>query len=378
MKIGIIGAGPAGLYFALLMKKREPRHEIEIVEQNPPDRTYGWGLVFSGRALSFLEESDHDSYVDIARRLEIWSEQAIVHKGQRVAVGGSTFSGIARIDLLRILQERCQNLGVKIRFQTRAADLEFFSGCDLVVAADGVNSVVRGKYQEHFQPSLDVRSNKYVWYGTKQPFDALTLTFRENHDGVFVAHSYRHSKSGSTFIVECDAPTWAKAGFESMSDEESRCYCEEVFKEDLHGHPLLSNKSIWINFVVVNNRYWSYKNVVLIGDALRTVHFSIGSGTRTALEDAIALDRAFPVNEDVEAALKEFEQRRRPAADRLLEVAHHSLVWYERFRDKMPLDPIPFAYDYMMRGGRVDHEKLRVRDPQFVAAYEAYVRKDEG
>jgi anthraniloyl-CoA monooxygenase len=372
MKIGIIGGGPAGLYFALLMKKRDPAHEIGIVEQNPPDSTYGWGVVFSGRALSFLEESDRDSYADIARSLEIWDEQAIVHKGQRIAIRGGTFSGLARIDLLRILQEHCRKRGVKIRFQTRVADAEIFSDCDLIVGADGVNSVARQKYREHFQPSLDARSNKYIWYGTHRRFDGLTLTFHENKDGVFVAHSYRNSKGSSTFIVECDASTWVKAGFESMSDAESRHYCEEVFKQDLGGHPLLPNKSIWINFVVVNNRRWSYKNIVLIGDALRTVHFSIGSGTRTALEDAIALDRAFAANEDVEAALAEFERSRRPAGDRLLEVAHHSLIWYENFRDKMHLDPIPFAYDYMMRGGKVDHEKLRQRDPEFVAGYEAY------
>ncbi|MGH7770458.1 MAG: FAD-dependent monooxygenase [Candidatus Binatia bacterium] len=372
MNIGIIGGGPAGLYFALLMKKDNPSHEIEIVEQNPPDSTYGWGVVFSGRALSFLEESDRDSYADIARSLELWDRQGIVHKGQRVAIRGSTFSGLTRIDLLRILQEHCRKAGVKFRFRTQVSDPERFSDHDLVVGADGVNSIVRQKYREYFQPTLDVRSNKYVWYGTNQRFDSLTLIFRQNQAGVFVAHSYSHSKSASTFIVECDAPTWVKAGFESMTDEESRTYCAEVFKDDLGGHPLLSNKSAWINFVVVGNRRWSYKNIVLIGDALRTVHFSIGSGTRTAFEDAIALYRAFAASENVEAALREFERSRRPTADRLLEVAHHSLVWYENFRDKMHMDPIPFAYDYMMRGGRVDHEKLRERDPDFVAAYEAY------
>ncbi len=372
MRIGIVGGGPAGLYFALLMKKHKPAHEIRVVEQNPADNTYGWGVVFSDRALSYLEESDHDSYVDIADSLEIWDKQAIVHRGQRVAIEGSIFSGIARIQLLRILQAHCQRLGVKIQFETTVTDLEAFSDCDLIVGADGVNSFIREEYSAHFQPSLDVRSNKYVWYGTNQTFDALTLTFRENQDGVFVAHSYRHSKKTSTFIVECNAATWAKAGFDSMSDEESRSYCEELFKDDLGGQPLLSNKSIWINFIVVNNQRWSYKNVVLIGDALRTVHFSIGSGTRTALEDAIALYQAFSANRDVAMALREFEEARKPVGSQLLEIAHHSLIWYENFRDKMGLDPIPFAYDYMMRGGRVDHEKLRERDPEFIAAYEAY------
>ena len=373
MKIGIVGGGPAGLYFALLMKGLNPSHEIRLVEQNAPNNTYGWGVVFSDRALSFLEESDPDSHLDITNSLEIWDELVIVHKGQPVAIDGSTFSGITRIDLLRILQEHCQRRGIDIRFETRVTDLDVFSDCDLIVGADGVNSFVRQKYGEYFQPSLDVRSNKYIWYGTNQLFDALSLIFRENQFGAFVAHAYRYNRTTSTFIVECDAATWEKAGFASMSDAESRTTCEEVFKEDLDGHPLLSNKSLWVNFVVVSNRHWFHNNTVLVGDALRTVHFSIGSGTRTALEDAIALSRAFERHgENVQAALQEFEKNRRPPGSQLQKVAHRSLLWYENFRNIMHLDPIPFAYDYMRRGGRVDHGSLRQKAPGFIAAYEAY------
>lgn len=373
MKIGIVGGGPAGLYFALLMKKLDPSHEIRLVEQNAPNNTYGWGVVFSDRALTFLEDSDPDSYLDITNSLEIWDNLVIVHKGQPVAVDGSTFSGITRIDLLHILQEHCRSRGIDICYETRITDLDVFSDCDLIVGSDGVNSFVRQIYSDYFQPALDVRSNKYIWYGTKQVFGALSLIFRQYQAGAFVAHVYRHNQTTSTFIVECDAATWEKAGFATMSDAESQATCEEIFREDLCGHPLLSNKSLWINFVVVTNRRWFHNNIILVGDALRTVHFSIGSGTRTALEDAIALSRAFERHGDnVQAAFQEFEKSRKPPGSQLLEVAHKSLVWYENIRNIMHLDPIPFAYDYMMRGGRVDHRSLRLRAPEFIAAYEAY------
>ena len=373
MKIGIAGGGPAGLYFALLMKQLKAAHEIRLLEQNSANATYGWGVVFSDRAVSFLENSAPDFHHDIKSNLEIWDKLVILHKGRPVAIDGSVFSGISRIQLLHILHEHCRRRGVELQFETRLADPAIFSDCDLIVGADGVSSFVRQKYRAFFQPSLELRSNKYIWYGTPRLFDALSLIFRENQDGVFVAHAYRYNQTTSAFIVECDAATWEKAGLASMSDTESRTYCEKVFEKDLHGHPLLSNKSIWINFVVVRNRRWHHDNVVLIGDALRTVHFSIGSGTRTAFEDAIALAGAFERHgEDVHAALQRFENIRKPSADQLLEVAQKSVAWYENMRCLMHLDPIAFAYDYMMRGGKVDHESLRRKAPKFIAAYEAY------
>ena len=373
MKIGIVGGGPAGLYFALLMKKLKAAHEIRLLEQNSANATYGWGVVFSDRAVSFLENSAPDFHHDIKSNLEIWDKLVILHKGRPVAIDGSVFSGISRIQLLHILHEHCRRRGVELQFETRLTDPAIFSDCDLIVGADGVSSFVRQKYSAFFQPSLELRSNKYIWYGTPQLFDALSLIFRENQDGVFVAHAYRYNQTTSAFIVECDAATWEKAGFASMSDTESRTYCEKVFEKDLHGHPLLSNKSIWINFVVVRNRRWYHDNVVLIGDALRTVHFSIGSGTRTAFEDAIALAGAFERHgEDVHAALQRFENIRKPSADQLLEVAQKSVAWYENMRCLMHLNPIAFAYDYMMRGGKVHHESLRRKAPKFIAAYEAY------
>jgi 2-polyprenyl-6-methoxyphenol hydroxylase-like FAD-dependent oxidoreductase len=372
MRIGIVGGGPAGLYFALLMKRLDAAHDVRVVEQNAAGATFGFGVVFSDRALSFLEAADGDVYADLARRLQTWDDQVIVHRDERVRIDGIGFSGIGRLELLQVLQAHCRRRGVTLAFERRLADPAALADCDLVVGADGVNSVVRESHRDRFGPSVDTLSNRYVWYGTTQRFKALTLTFRENADGVFVAHHYPYAAQRSTFIVECDAATWEQAGFGRMSENESRRYCEAVFAPDLGGHPLLTNRSLWTTFKVITNRRWSRGNVVLIGDALRTVHFSIGSGTRTALEDAIALFQAFQTHgPDVPTALRAFEDARRPGVEKFLEVARRSYAWYERFRDKMPLDPLAFAYDYVMRGGRISRERLRQRSPRFAAAYEA-------
>jgi anthraniloyl-CoA monooxygenase len=367
VRIGIVGGGPAGLYFALLMKRQDPRHHVRVVEQNPADATYGWGVVFSDRALSFLEASDPESYRALARRLETWDDQAIVHRGQAVRIDGLGFSGIARLELLRILQDRCRALGVDLQFGTRLTTLAPLGDCDLVVGADGVNSVVRETSRAAFGPSEEILSNRYVWYGTPRAFDCLTLTFRERTGGVFVAHHYRYAAAASTFIVECDAATWASTGLAGLSEDDRRRYCEDVFGPELDGQPLLANRSPWLTFRVVTNARWHHDNVVLIGDALRTVHFSIGSGTRMALEDAIALARACTVTTDVGAALQAFERAHRPGVDRLLRVAAHSFLWYERMREKLRLAPVPFAYDYMMRSGTLSPERLRQRSPRFAA-----------
>ena len=372
MKIAIIGGGPGGLYFALLMKKQNPRHQIVVHEQNLAGATYGWGVVFSGRALSFLEESDPLSYAEINQVLTLWDELHIGHRGEIIPIDGSKFSGISRIALLQILQNHCLQRGVEIRFETRLGNLDTLADCDLIVGADGVNSVVRQQNAAHFQPTETFLANKYIWYGTQQRFPALSLIWRESQDGAFVTHTYPYSNTTSTFIVECEAATWQRAGFATMSENESRAYCEALFRAELGGHELLSNKSNWLNFKVVQNKHWVHENMVLIGDALRTVHFSIGSGTRTALEDAIALAQRFSVYDaDVTSALSAFEANRRPSSDALLDVASRSLDWYEHYSDILHLNPVDFAYDYMTRGGRVDHDKLKARAPQFIAAYEA-------
>ena len=375
MIINVIGGGPAGLYFALLMKKEDPAREIVVAERNAPDDTFGWGVVFSDKTLSYLRENDEEAHDRITASFATWDNVDVVHRGEKVTIRGNKFSGIARIELLQILQARCQQLGVRLRFRTEVRDVEAFrEGADLLVGADGVNSAVRQRYGEHFRPELSVRRNRYIWYGTNRLFHGLTLTFRQNRAGVFAAHSYKFNRTTSTFIVECDEETWAAAGFERMTDAETREYLAEVFRDDLAGHPLLSNNSKWINFVNVRNERWSHENVVLLGDALHTAHFSIGSGTKLALEDAIALYNCFRSGDGVAEALREFERVRKPVIEEYQEAARESLLWFENARGYMHLEPLPFAYSLMTRSKRIDYENLKRRDPDFIAAYERAVR----
>jgi len=276
MKINVIGGGPAGLYFAILMKKADGAHQIRIWERNGPDDTFGWGVVFSGKTLANLRAADDVSHAEITKQFEAWDNVDVVHRDEKISIHGNSFSGIARLKLLKILQKRAEELGVEIGFHAEISDVEALrSDCDLLLAADGVNSTVRLRHAEQFQPELDSRANRYIWYGTHQLFHGLTLTFRENDAGVFAAHSYKFSPTTSTFIVECDPQTWTSAGFEQMNSEETLNYVGGVFAQDLNGHKLLSNNSKWINFLLVKNRKWFFENVVLIGDALHTAHFSI-------------------------------------------------------------------------------------------------------
>ncbi len=370
MRIKIIGGGPAGLYFALLMKKSDPAREVTVMERNAPDDTFGWGVVFSDKTLFYLEDSDQESCARITEKFETWDNVDVVHKGERITIRGNKFSGIERIELLNILQKRCRELGVELRFNCEVPAKNICADADLVVGADGVNSLVRQTYGEFFQPILSAGENKYIWYGTHQLFHGLTLTFRQTQAGVFAAHSYKFNKTTSTFIVECDAETWRRARFESMTDEATRRYLREVFADDLNNQELLSNNSKWINFVNVSNSYWSHRNLVLLGDALHTAHFSIGSGTKLALEDAIALHKCFETTRDSASALHEFERMRKPVIEAYQEAAHESRVWFEHAKDYMPLDPLSFAFELMTRSKKIDRENLRRRDPQFVAAYD--------
>ena len=371
MKINIIGGGPAGMYFAILMKAAFAAHEITIYERNGPDDTFGWGVVFSGKTLANLRAADEGSHTAITRNFAAWDNVDVVHRGEKISIHGNSFSGIARLRLLKILQQRCEELGVAIKFRHEVADIgSLRMDCDLLVAAEGVNSLVRQSLKDQFQSDLSVRPNKYIWYGTNQLFHGLTLTFRETPAGVFAAHSYQFDQTTSTFIVECDPQTWNDAGFAKMLDEETRAYLAEVFEQDLNGQPLLSNNSKWINFVLVKNGCWSFESVVLLGDALHTAHFSIGSGTKLAMEDAIALKEAFDEAPDVRAALRRFEDVRRAVIEEYQAAAYESMVWFEHPRDYMHLTPIELAYVLMTRSGKVDRERLRKRDPEFVASYE--------
>jgi anthraniloyl-CoA monooxygenase len=371
MKISIIGGGPAGMYFAILMKHADVSHQITIYERNGPDDTFGWGVVFSGKTLSNLRAADESSHKEITRNFAAWDNVDVVHRDKKVSIHGNSFTGIARLRLLKILQERCEELGVEIGFRTEVNDFDLLkAGSDLLVAADGVNSFVRQTFKDAFQPDLSVRPNKYIWYGTNQLFHGLTLTFRQTPAGVFAAHSYKFDQTTSTFIIECDPETWRNARFDEMSDDQTRVYLAEVFAADLNGQSLLSNNSKWLNFLLVKNGSWSFDNVVLLGDALHTAHFSIGSGTKLAMEDAIVLKECFDETSDVGAALQNFEKARRPVIEEYQAAAHESMVWFEEARDYMHLAPIELAYVLMTRSGKVDRESLRKRDPEFVATYE--------
>jgi anthraniloyl-CoA monooxygenase len=370
MKINIIGGGPAGLYFAILMKRSNSEHHIEVYERNGPDDTFGWGVVFSGKTLSNLRAADAESHAAITKQFEAWDNVDVVHGDSKVSIHGNSFSGIERLQLLKILQHRAEDLGVKISFRSEVSDIESLrQSCDLLVAADGVNSGIRNHFAEHLQPTLDVRSSRYIWYGTHQLFHGLTLTFRENQAGVFAAHSYKFNKTTSTFIVECDPKTWDQAELARRSDEETRGYIEEIFNEDLAGQSLLSNNSKWINFLLVKNKSWFFENIILLGDALHTAHFSIGSGTKLAMEDAIELAGCFQRGESVTAALTTFTRLRRPVIEDYQAAAFESMVWFENAANYMNLNPMELALSVMTRSGRVTFEDLQKRDPVFASSY---------
>jgi anthraniloyl-CoA monooxygenase len=373
MRVTIVGGGPAGLYFAILMKRLDPRHDITVFERDGRHDTFGWGIVFSDRTFAYLRESDEPSHDAVVGSCERWEHVHVVHRGQRVSIGGNTFSAIARLRFLNILQDRCEALGVTMRFGTPVADARTLAeNCDLLVGADGAGSLVRQTWQDQFEPVLGHGRNKYIWLGTPRLFDGLTLTFREDQAGLFIAHSYRFSPAASTFIVECGPAVWESAGFARMSERETCARLERVFADDLAGEPLLTNNFVrWLNFVLVRNRRWSHRHIVLLGDALHTAHFSIGSGTRLALEDAIALSRAIQASGGaVSGALTAFERDRRPLVETYQDAALESLAWFEHVERDLALAPVPFAYELMTRSGRIDRDKLRRRDPRFVEEYE--------
>ena len=367
MRTAIIGAGPAGLFLALLLKRRRPQDEVLVVEQNLPGATFGFGVVFSDGALEFLRAGEPRIFNLLEAQMEHWPEQKIVHRDEAVFVDGNGFSAIGRLQLLTTLERLCETAGVRVEHGRKIETLAELSGFDLVVGADGVNSMVRRSLAGRLHPRVRYLKNKFAWYGTTKAFDCLTLTFRDNEHGHFVAHHYRYAPDMSTFIVECDAATWYRAGFDRMSDEESRVYCERVFVPDLDGHPLLSNRSIWRNFPLLWTPQWTADNIALIGDAVRTGHFSIGSGTRLAMEDSIALAAALDAHgANVADGLAEFEHSRKPIAEKIVAAATASSYWYERISEKMALAPWQLAYDYMTRSGRMPDERLRAQAPRFM------------
>ena len=370
LKIEVVGGGPAGLWLAFLLKRRCPGWTVRVHEQNPATATYGFGVVLSDAGRERVRSAAPAAFDRIARRMERWADLTIVHRDERVPIDGNGFSSIGRLELLQSLHELCREAGVALRFDAPVASAdslaELRAGADLVVGADGINSRVRAALESELRPRTEVLGNRYAWYGTRQVFPTLTLTFRANADGAFVAHHYRYAPDMSAFIVECDAATWERSGLVHVDDEAARRYCEAVFAPDLGGYPLVSNRSEWLRFPVLRSERWRHGNVVLIGDALRSVHFSIGSGTRLAMEDADTLAAALDESGGrVGEGLERFEAARRPVVDKLLAGAAGSWSWYERFADRMHLSAHEFAYDYMTRSGRVSDERLAAIAPRF-------------
>jgi 2-polyprenyl-6-methoxyphenol hydroxylase-like FAD-dependent oxidoreductase len=374
VKIKILGAGPAGLYFAALMKQLDPSHEVTIFERNPRNATWGFGVVFSDRALEFLKADDDALYQYLTPHLENWPDITIVHNDTVIPVAGNGFASIGRLELLTLLYDYVEKLGVNLQFETDVTNFAQMGEADLIVGANGAFSWIRSENEDRFGTTTDWRPNKFIWYGTTKAFNSLTLTFRETDVGVFCAHHYRYQPDRSTFLVEVTEETWKRAGFEGMSPDDTIKYCERVFAKDLDGHPIISNNSNWRNFPAVWSERWSFDNVVLLGDALRTAHFSIGSGTRLAMEDSVALYKAFRElgTKDIPAALARFQQTRLPPMKKILDAANVSIRWYEEMDRLVPeLTPVEFTYSYMTRTGRVNHAEVKRRDPKLAAAYEA-------
>jgi 2-polyprenyl-6-methoxyphenol hydroxylase-like FAD-dependent oxidoreductase len=371
VRIAVIGGGPGGLYFAYLWKRRHPKAVIELFEQNPEGATWGFGVVFSDQALEFLRADDSETVDAIAPRMESWRNITINLRGESVEIDGVGFSSIGRLELLTLLQARVRSVGVTASYETSVDSVDRFASYDLVIAADGLNSTVRRSFEKEFGASVTHSTNKFAWYGTTRTFATLSQTFVATERGTFNAHHYRYSPSMSTFLVECDTATWRAYGFEHKSIEESQAICEQVFAETLDGHKLISNKSVWRNFPWIWNERWSHRNMVLIGDALHTAHFSIGSGTRLAIEDAIALTKALEAETDIAAALARYERERKPIVKKLVTAARTSADWYEHFPEHMKLDLMDFTYSYITRSGRIDNARLRAMSPQFMARFEA-------
>ena len=383
MDITVVGGGPAGLYFAIQMKKQNPDHDLTVYEQNERGNTYGWGVVFSEGTLENLEAADPETYDEITSTFAFWDDLQAYYDGEVHRSSGHGFCGIARTKLLEILEERALDLGVKIHWEEKVTDLSQFEDSDLIVAADGINSGIRREHADKFEPDIDTRSNKFIWYGTQKRFDAFTFYFEETEHGWFTAHCYQFDEDYSTFIVECTEETWRSAGLHEMSKEEAVAFNEDLFGEYLGEHeletnnPHLSGPEAWRNFDRIHNENWYFDNVVLLGDSAATLHYSIGSGTKMAMESAIALADELAENDDLEAALEEFEEFQRVEYLRLGSAARNSCEWFEKLDLKGDLAPEQFYYSLVTRSQRVWHEDLRLRDPEWLAEYEKWFAEKE-
>jgi len=375
VKILVIGGGPTGLYFSILMKRVDPSHEIVVLERNRPDDTFGFGVVFSDKTISEVESADPVTYAAITDHFVRWDDIDVHFGGEVVRTTGHGFSGMSRQTLLTVLQEQAAAVGVQVRFETEFEGFDAFdrSSYDLVIGADGVNSHVREQLASAFEPSFDWRPNRFVWLGTTKPFPAFTFYFRENEHGLWRVHAYQYEPGRSTFIVECTEDTWKAAGMDAATEPESVAYCSDLFSEELEGHELIANRSVWRSFPTIRCGHWSADNVVLMGDAVHTAHFSVGSGTRMGMLDAIALRDALVTRDTVADALEAYEEERRPAVESLQRAAQASLEWFEATERYMDLDPTQFAFTLLTRSLRITHEDLRVRDPSFLARVDGWV-----
>ncbi len=385
MKIACLGGGPAGLYFAISMKLRNPVHDITVIERNKADDTFGWGVVLSNETLANLAVNDPVSAEAIRAHFAYWDDIAVHIKGTETVSTGHGFCGIGRKTLLLLLQERARELGVHLHFETPVEDVAALANeYDLVIGADGLNSRTRSTFNDHFKPEIDVRKCKFVWLGTHQKFDnAFTFIFEETEHGRVWAHAYQFDADTATFIVECNQETWEKFGFGDMSQQESIAVCERIFAKYLGGHALMTNAnhirgSAWISFPRVLCKKWSYKHVVLLGDAAATAHFSIGSGTKLALESAIALADCVHKENTLAAAFGKYEDERRLQVLRLQSAARNSLEWFEDVERYFHLDPVQFNYSLLTRSQRISHENLRLRDPNWLASAESWFQEKAG
>ena len=367
MKIAVVGGGPAGLYFAILTKKATPSADVTVYERNRADDTFGFGVVFSDATLDNFEKHDLESYRRITQEFAYWDDIAIHFKGSVHRIGGNGFCGCSRRALLLILQDRARELGVKLVFQAEVDDEARFADCDLVVVADGVNSRFRDKHADHFRPEVDVRPNKFTWMGSTRPLDAFTFIFQDTEWGPFIAHAYQYEAGASTWVFETDPQTFERAGLGAMSEAESARLMEHIFGWFLDGHPVLTNRSIWRSFPMIRNERWVRGNMVLLGDAKASAHFSIGSGTKLAMEDAIALHEALRQERTIDAALTRYETGRREEVEKTQHAADVSLVWFEHVARFWDFDPVQFAFGVMTRAKAITYDNLRLRAPEFVA-----------
>jgi len=369
VRVEIVGAGPAGLYLAILLRKLDRGVDVRVLERNAPDATFGFGVVFSEETLGALRDADPETHLEITDTFARWDRIDIRYHGRELSSRGHSFSAIARKRLLEILQERCRELGVALEF---GVEVEELPEAALVVGADGANSLVR-RFRD-FGTKVRAEGSKYVWFGTDHVFDAFTFAFRETEHGLFNAHAYPYDERMSTFIVECPEAVWRAAGLDEMDEQESLAYCEQLFANELRGRELFSNRSVWLDFPKITNRTWHDGNVVLVGDAVHTAHFSIGSGTKLALDDSIALAAALARRRwDLKAAFVDYELERAPYVERTQQAASESAAYFARIASYSHLEPIQFAFNLLTRSGRITHATLGVRDPQFTRALDSWL-----